>query len=403
VGGLFPATFFYIFQNKTISSSMKEGAATGIARYLSTGRPLANQHQTWRDCYCAYWKSHYQPALQLMVMYLIYTVLAMQNSGSGKLPMLMVVLCCMAWLVSPILFSTLPRMNLIRQDLREFSRFIMGGAGTQDLETKEVISRGKKTTARSLYECGLSDELIAWTETPLFMIVLVFAFRVSVGVYFSFALPAEILDFMPVYIVALSFSWVIVLGYFVAGRNNVFLVLSFLAWPATMGLAPFIIGSRFHSPDICTRMPEYIISLTVFLYLLDLVKQFVLIFCRVFSPPAGSGGEGRLYECIRACFVYFLVHQTHIAEAYTILLVNTICSLALAVVDKCCNAHTWWLLNNELARTKHSTKYMAENATFYELDGLNNFDIWSTDSDLEPSPMHARFGPSGDAGVEETV
>merc|ERR1719215_1103788 len=62
LGGMVSATFFFIFQNKNIASAMKEGAMTGIARYFFTGRPPANQHQTWKDIYATYWKSHYKPA-----------------------------------------------------------------------------------------------------------------------------------------------------------------------------------------------------------------------------------------------------------------------------------------------------------------------------------------------------
>jgi len=385
-GSLISNTFFYIFQNKSIASSMKEGATTGIARYLSTGRPMANQHQTWKDCYVAYWKSHYQPALNLLVGYIVYSVLAAQNSGKGKLPMLLVVISFVSWLVAPVLFSTLPRWSLIRQDLRQFSGFITAGAGTQDSETSELIKRGKNCTVRSLYECGLSDEMISWLETPLFTIIFFFALKVCVGAYLAFALPAEILDFMPVYLVALSFSWVLVLAYFILGRNNVFLVLSFLIWPATFPMAQYIIGARFFYPNMVTRLPEYVISLAVFLYHLGLVRDFVLIICRLLhncSPDAGR--TGRLYQCIRLCFVYFLVHQTHIAEAYAILLVNTICSVVLAAIDKMlCNAHTWWLLNNELARTKHGERYMKDTHTFFQLDGPGyGSDIWSIDSDSE--------------------
>jgi len=275
---------------------------------------------------------------------------------------------------------------LIRQDLRQFSGFITAGAGTQDSDTTDLIARGKRCAVRSLYECGLSDEMISWTETPLFTITFFFAIKACVGAYLAFALPAEILDFMPVYLVALSFSWVLVGGYFIAGRNNVFLVLSFLIWPATFPMAQYIIGARFFYPDMVTRLPEYVISLTVFLYILGLVKDFILIVCRLLhncSPDAGR--TGRLYECIRLCFVYFLVHQTHIAEAYSVLLINTCCSFVLAAVDKLfCNAHTWWLLNNKLARTKHGEKYMENTGTYSDIHGPGfAFDMWSTESDSD--------------------
>jgi len=297
-----------------------------------------------------------------------------------------VVISFVAWLLAPILFSPFPRWRLIRQDIHEFSRFITGGAGTEDLEINEVISRGKGGKVRSLYECGLADEMIFWTESPLFMTGIFFLVKLALGGYLVFALPAEILDFLPVFLVALSFSWVIVLGNFVVGMNNLFLVLSFLTWPATLPLAHYIIGSRFSSPTVWTRLPEYVISLAVFLYLLSLVKELVLILCRVlhsFSTRCCKSGPGRLHHSIKVCFVYFLVHQKNIAEAYVILFGNAVFSLFLAVVDMVfCNAHTWFMLNNELAQTKHSERYMENKATFFELDDW----IWSTDSDSDRTP-----------------
>merc|ERR1712176_889388 len=163
-----------------------------------------------------YWKSHYRPALNLLVGYIIYSVLAAQNSGKGKLPMLLVVLAFASWLIAPMLFSTLPRWHLIRQDLRQFSGFITAGAGMQDSDAADLIARGKRAAVRSLYECGLSDELVSWIETPWLAKVFFFALKACAGACLMFALPAEILDFMPVYLVALSFSWVLVLAYFIA-------------------------------------------------------------------------------------------------------------------------------------------------------------------------------------------
>merc|ERR1712129_207206 len=52
---LLSATVFFIFQNKNIAEAMKAGMLTGASTYISTGRPIANQHQTWKDMYVFYW------------------------------------------------------------------------------------------------------------------------------------------------------------------------------------------------------------------------------------------------------------------------------------------------------------------------------------------------------------
>jgi len=389
LGGIGSATFFFIFQNKNIASAMKEGAMTGIARYFFTGRPQANQHQTWKDIYVTYWKSHYRPAWFLCMAYLIYTVLALQSENRGKLPMSLVVISFVAWVITPILFSPFPRWNLIRQDLREFSNFITGGAGTGGDEIKEVVERGKKGTVRSLFECGLADEMSTWTEAPLLTLLASWACRAIVTGLVITTLPAEILDFMPIFLLALSFSWVVVLGYFLAGLNNVFLVLSFLVWPATIPVAHLVIGVRWSSPHSWVRLPEYLISLCLFLYMLGLAKGFVLLICRgihqLLPWMSRRGATGRLHECIRTCFVYFLVHQVQLVQAYVVLATNCVVSSVLAIVDMVfCNAHTWFLLNSEMARTKYGERYMEQNSTFYERDALGyGLDLWDLDSESE--------------------
>lgn len=372
---------------------------TGIARYLATGRPPANQHQTWKDIYITYWKSHYNPALNLAFGYFIYCALAMQNRSEGKLPMVLVVISCVAWMTAPIVFSPFQRWGLIGQDVQEFNNFIVSGAGTVEADIPEVLSRGKRSLVRSLYECGLAEELCTWSEQAFFTLFMGFLGQVVGGVYLAYALPSEILDYLPVYLLLLSLSWVLVFGYFAAGLNNVFLVLSFLVWVVGPPMAHIMIGSRFDSPTWLIRMPEYIMSLGIFLYLLNMSKGAVLLFCRVVLSvcPCVSRERAtrRLHECTRICFLYFGVHQLHMVKAYIIMLSNLLVAALLAVVDRISHAHTWFLLNSELARTQHGERYMEKNATFYESDRLHSFglDIWSSDSESDrDSQQHDQDG-----------
>jgi len=187
----------------------------------------------------------------------------------------------------------------------------------------------------------------------------------------------------------MSFSFVLVFGYFSAGNNNVFLLLTFVVWAALIPLAYLVVGGRLAQPNISTRMPEYVIAITVFVFILDLVKEIVLITARILINlmPCTSKAkrQSRLHEVIRLCFVYFSVHQQHIVQAYLVLIANLATSVVLATVDLC-NGHTWWLLNSELARTKRGERYMEKSATFFELDryGLGDgSDLWSLDSDSE--------------------
>jgi len=391
LGGIVSSSFFFIFQNKNIASAIKEGCVSGIAKYIFTGRPMANQHQTWKDIYTSYWKSHYRPAFFLGTSYLIYTVLGWQHPEAGRLPMVLVVVSFTCWVISPIIFSPFPRYSLILQDIKEFNNFITGHAGTADHEIPEVISRGKRGTVRSLYECGLAEELSVWSEQSCLVLAGGFLMRLVAMAMLVAVCPAGILDYLSVYVVVLGFSWVVIFGYFMAGLNNIFLIFSFLLWAAAVPIAHLTIGSRADAPSLLVRAPEYIISLAIFGYVLQLAKNAVLLTCRLALacwPGNKEGKTRKLHECIRLCFVYFCVHQTHFVQAYLIMMANTATSLLMAVIDQCFNAHTWWLLNSEMARTKRGERYMEKNKTFFELDGLHPglSDLWSSDSDSEGEP-----------------
>jgi len=310
--------------------------------------------------------------------------------------MVLVVISIAAWLLTPILFSPFPRWSLIRQDLREFSSFIIGRAGTAEVELSEVVTRGAKGTARSLYELGLSKEISHWAEVPLSVIGVCLAAKLVLGAYLVLVLPASILDFLPVFVVALGCSWVVVLGYFVAGLNNSFLVVSCLIWPAVLPLAHCIIGSRFQSPSVLSRVPEYMISTVAFFYVLGVAKDSLLLLFRAALCLCVKPQRVAIYmrESVRVCFVYFCVHQVEFVEAYFMLGVNLLASAVIAVIDWVfCSCHTWFLFSTELARTGHGQKYMEKNTKFFELaDSWSDF--WAPDDeDIAGSPRSHRTAP----------
>mmetsp|Transcript_124845 Transcript_124845/g.324298 ORF Transcript_124845/g.324298 Transcript_124845/m.324298 type:complete len:2327 (-) Transcript_124845:162-7142(-) len=365
VGSFFATVLFFIFQNKNIASSMYEGAVTGMARYLFTGRPLANQHLTWKDIYITYWRSHYQPAFHLLTSCLIYMVLATSNEVIDN-SMVLVFMSFVAWVITPIVFSPLPRWNLLCQDLQDFAGFIGGREGTTEDEIPEVVSRGRRGVVRSLYECGLAQEILYWSEQPLFSLFLTLVVRVLLLAALAAIVPAEILDFVPIYLVVLGFSWVVLLGYFTAGLSNTFLLMSCLIFLSPLAFARSILGARSDSPSIQTRMPEYVVALCAFLHLLDVVKHLVLVLCRaVFGlcpcSSENSRGSARLQECVRLCFVYFFVHQKNVFQAYLIMLINTAVASLLTLFEQAfCNMHTSFLLNSELARVSPGHPYMED-------------------------------------------
>jgi len=354
VGGFCASTFFFIFQNKNIASAMKNGAATGIAKYLFTGRPMANQHQTWKDCYVTYWKSHYRPAISLLTAYLIYSVLVVQTF-QGKLPMILVVISYIAWIITPIVFSPFPRLSLLEQDLREFNSFINGRAGMDPADLPEVIERGKTGRVRTLYECGLADEISVWCEQPLPVLLLYVVLRLAVCGFLALSLPSVILDFLWVFFIVLSLQWMLILGFVLTGLSNIFFLVSILLWLIVLPFGYWVHGDRAVG---LVRVPEYVVSLAVFLFLLGLAKQLLLLACRAVCelrqrPCGWPQGRAlrRLQRSVRMSHVFFFVHQQNVLLGYLVLVANLATSLFLVLLDLC-NLHTWWLLNGEAAKAQ---------------------------------------------------
>merc|ERR1719330_1408150 len=118
---------------------------------------------------------------------------------------------------------------------------------------------------------------------------------------------------------------------------------------------------------------------------MHVAKSAVLIFCRAVLGASRCLSKEkktqRLHECTRMCFVYFGVHQIHIVKAYIIMLSNFVVAAILTTIDHVTNAHTWFLLNNELARTKRGERYMEKkNKSFFELDDPDiGLDVWSSE------------------------
>jgi len=389
VFGMLPAaTFFFIFQNKNIAAALRNGIKTGIAKYFFTGRPMANQHQTWRDIYVTYWRTHYKPAFTLLTLYLVYQVLVHQTF-QGSLPMALVIITVISWLITPIIFSPFPRWPLIEQDIREFSAFINGKAGKEEDELAEVISRGQSGKVRTLWECGLAAEISRWTDSSMWLQLLEFVIRMASTAYLFLVVPAEILDFLWLFIVVWSINTVCVSLYFLSGHNNLLLNAQGIAWLSAIPIGGLVLGSRALSPNVTSRLPELLISFVVFLCVLALFQDAVLILNKclyLFRTCAGGSSEIALRhhnQFVRKCFVYFQVHQMDMVEAYLILGSNTIISLVLLLIDRLvCNAHTWWLLNRELGRTPFDGQYLAKSPPQIEFDQQRDLTSLGTNSDV---------------------
>merc|ERR1712194_33891 len=186
-------------------------------------------HQTWRDIYCTYWKSHYHPSFDLQVLYISYFLLISQTS-LGYLPMFLITTAMVFWIISPVIFGPLPKMNLMQQDLRQFGAFINSKVGMGADEIPEVIKRGGNGKFRSLYECGLADELETWTLRPKKVLGCFVFTRLFVLYFIILALPGSFFDFTKIWLALLSVQWAMLFFFLLCDRSNILLLPSMLVW-----------------------------------------------------------------------------------------------------------------------------------------------------------------------------
>jgi len=211
-----------------------------------------------------------------------------------------------------------------------------------------------------------------------------------IGVCFMMLIiPAEILDFLWIFILVWSINLVLIRLYLISGQNNLLLHGQTVVWLLCVPLGKLVLGSRAVSPTVITRLPELVIAFTIFAYFLGLAKDTVLTLnkvlldLRVMAGGSKTIAERHHNQFVRKCFLYFQVHQFDMAEAYFIIIANTAVSLILMLVDRLFfNVHTWWLLNREMGRTAFDGQYLAKSPPQIESDQLRDGTSIGTNSEL---------------------
>merc|ERR1712151_272792 len=117
------------------------------------------------------------------------------ETSLGYLPMFLITTAMIFWVIAPVVFGPLPKFNLMKQDSTEFGKFINSSDGMKESDIDDVIKRGANGKVRSLYECGLADELETWSERPKKVLTLFVFVRIVVTCFFITVLPADFYDF----------------------------------------------------------------------------------------------------------------------------------------------------------------------------------------------------------------
>jgi hypothetical protein len=286
------STIFFMFQNKTIATAVKQGAYSGDAKYLYTGRPLANIHYTWRDNYLCYCHSHFYPAFSLFIVIMMYHLLTGINT-QGTLPMVLVIMSACVWLSAPVILTPFPSITLLKQDLMGFWDFITAPVRSDELsamvgdDISEELPTGSNEQAgnrrkrrrdplkpeqvRSLQEWAFSRELQDMHSTTWRMKLGTALSSSFLAFVLVLVLPANILDYLLVFLYVFMIRWLIVICALSRNVNNLLSFLTFFIWGLIPLLSWRLIGDRGSS-----NLVEYVICFIVFVSILNVLRLWVL-------------------------------------------------------------------------------------------------------------------------------
>lgn len=127
---LFLGVFYYLFQQRTKAYGFHVGLSGGSGNYAGTGRGFGLSNTTLLAMFQSYAHSHYYPALQLLLLLLIYLCLFTEESFfSTMLKTYAIILAIGSWILTPPLFNPSLNANLSsiqqkRAELREVWEWI---------------------------------------------------------------------------------------------------------------------------------------------------------------------------------------------------------------------------------------------------------------------------------------
>jgi hypothetical protein len=347
-------TVYFMFENKTIASAVLESAYTGKAVYVRTGRPLANGHQTWRNNYITYYRSHFKPAFSLLILVFLYNALAgIQEEGEGRLPMFLVIGTAVVWLIAPIIFTPFPHMGLLKQDIQGFMRFIFAPVVSGELQLATGAFEGaekpkyNKDAVRSLREWCLANALDYMKDVNCWTKLVFATTSASWSLFLLLVLPARILDFLWVFLFVFAVRWIVVLADLRCKENNLLTFFYVLIWCLVPMGSVAIIGN--HGSNNFT---DFVVTGIVFLSLMDTCQSLVLF---IGGLRCGSLRFYEDYEPFWVHFSYyaFMQRDLDIVAALCVLVINVAVSLVLILLEMswCLprGLHSWWLLNGNVA------------------------------------------------------
>lgn len=312
------------------------------------------------------------------------------------MPMIFTILSAIVWLCAPIIFTPLPGIGLLKQDIKGLGDFIIAplpqdtgfgkealanrnralrdmtglqlalktpaaeqaeapadGVPGSDVElTPEQINQGEKAALRkpeemrSLSEWGFTQELQEHRSRS-FGLRFLMCVSSTLQVLLLLALVnGNILDHLYPFIFVFFLRWIFVVISFSRDANNFISFFTLASWLIVPVISSFMIGQRSYDYDTT----ELCVTLFVFMWILNALRQwYLLIHC-----GAKETGQ-RQDQLVRYAHYFFCGSDVETLAAAFVLCLHTIVSLLMIVLELACcrcmrrGAHTWWLLNSHVA------------------------------------------------------
>jgi len=363
----------FTFINKSIASSVAESMRTGEASYIQTGRPNANTHYDWRECYFVHAASHYYPAMTIFMWYGLYLGLT-QEMDTVALPMFVILGTAICWLTAPMIFCPQPTFKSLASDMSTYWKFLVA---KPKLPVRRMPNRicleeqlhNKLTDQQSnLYEFWLANNLhhkrrSRWQQFALLVWDFVgFAFLLGVMTVSSY-----------------SMAWKM----FVAFIAHTLLMLVWRAANRPQVLVMFAAGAMFAGPWYLANEEEkfcdYLLAAMILLQGLAVFKHVILLTFRVVvhvdpkcykktydavgdrtengkrswwcsrtSDKTSDKKNNRNYDIlVEFLYIDFLEYELHLFKGHVVLAFNFVSQLSLVLLDSL-GLHSFFLLNSKL-------------------------------------------------------
>lgn len=357
----------FSFLSRSMAAAVGTTMRRGEASYSATGRPLANSHYGWRECYFLYRKTHYYPALRIFFCYATYRLLS-RSYGVSALPMMVLLLTAATWIVAPIIFCPEPTLQTIKDDLSEFWAFCIASSQracerypqtSSAINLEERLAGAQNNEKAHLYDLWLGDRL-QHKKTPIASRLLELLGCMVVMVLMLAVVMATMVDQMSLVFILVAANFFLVTLWRTFNLPTVLLLLSLLAWCAYVPVL-----WDYYVTDV--QFGPLLVAFALVHQALQVFERSIMLLVWLIlrpdpdcaSMPETNDSEreakaaailsvNRYDRAVEYLYVNLMTYQLHLYFAMILLVVNLVVQLMMVGFEMLGGFHSWWLLNGDV-------------------------------------------------------